>query len=302
MKPSLKNLAKLAYVTRRWDRYRRPVAHWFGRWLVGFLCGGRGRRPVGRLVMPYDRGMINVDVGTEVGYKIMFFGYHDAELARLIAHATSPGSTCIDVGANIGAYTLVMAFSAGREGRVIALEPNPEVASALLENIALNSLSNVEVVRAAVADSDGETVLYSYEPDAPNRMVSSLRPSPLAHRRVTVRAVSGRSLLETLNITSCDVIKIDAMGADLMVLRELSELIELHRPRLFVEYRRRAWSRFGADFSEALRLFRSWDYTLYVVARGLTRPFTDRVPDACNLLCIPRGKDVELGERRSSGL
>ncbi len=61
----------------------------------------------------------------------------------------------IDVGANVGYYALMAATRVGPSGRVIAYEPGPAPAARLRENVALNGLSNVTVVEAAVADRPG---------------------------------------------------------------------------------------------------------------------------------------------------
>ena len=288
MRLSLKNMTRLAHLTRRWDPYRTPLAYRFGQRLLGILCSRKGKeKPSGRVVMPYDKGLINVDLSTKMGYKIMFHGYHDAEMARLIRHVTPPGATCIDVGANIGAYTLVMAFATGPTGRVIAVEPNPEVASELRANLALNRLDNVAVVEAALTNKDGEAALYTCGEDAPNTMVSSLKSSHLTQREVRVKTLTGRTLQDAHNITRCDLIKVDVLGGEMAMLEELSPLIEQCRPSLFVEHRRPTWEGFGRRIEEAVEFTRALNYESYVVKEGLTRPLEDKAPDICNLFCVP---------------
>ena len=287
MKSNLQSIAELASFTRRWDPHRTPLAYRLARRVRRMLCHRKKHQPVGRLVIPYDRGVIKVDLGTKTGYEIMFQGYHDVEMARLLHCIVKPGSVCLDVGAHIGAWTLVMAFAAGPAGRVVALEPNPEVAAVLRSNLALNRLETVRVVEAAVAEQDGQAAFYTFEEGAPNRTVSSLQPFEFARRETSVRTVSGPTLLRTLDLARCDVLKIDTTGAELVVLRELAGLLETHRPAVFAEYRRRAWDRFGSKAEDCLELLRSLRYDVYIVKDGLTFPLEGDVPDDCNLLGVP---------------
>jgi len=243
--------------------------------------------------MPYDAGLINVDLSTKMGYEITFHGYHDEGLARLLQRAVKPGSVCIDVGANVGAYTLVMAFAAGPAGQVIAVEPNPQVADGLRQNVALNGLTNVRVIEAALSDQDGESTLNTFEQDAPNRMTSSLLRTQFATEGIRVKTVSGDAVVRELQGRTLDVAKIDCIGAEMIVLRQLAAAIERDRPFLFVDYRYRAWQRFGHRPEDAVELLRSWQYDVYVDKGPLTRPLEGEVPDKCNLVGIPASRRIE---------
>ena len=88
--------------------------------------------------------------------------------------------------------------------------------------------------------------------------------------------------------------EIDALGGEMLMLEQLSGLIEQCRPGLFVEYRRVTWERFGRRIEEAVEFTRALDYELYVVREGLTRPLEDKVPDICNLFCVPALKQSEI--------
>src|SRR5882724_8143015 len=71
-----------------------------------------------------------------------------------------PGATFVDVGANLGIYTLVASRIVGHSGRVIAFEPSSQSFSLLKANITLNGFTNVQVYPAAVSDKTGKAFLY----------------------------------------------------------------------------------------------------------------------------------------------
>lgn len=280
-------IAKLAYLTRRCDRHRNPIAHRLSRWWLRRRCHRKKHKPTGRFVMPYEGGLICLEVSDKIGYQVMFGGHHDVGMARVLRRLVRPGDICIDIGANIGVHTLIMAFAAGAGGRVIAVEPSPEVVANLRANVALNRLDNVCVIEAAIAEEDGEAAFYTFDADAPNRMVSSLQPYDHATRQSRVRTICGPTLLETAEVTRCEVLKIDCVGAEMVALKGFAGLITQSRPHVFVEYRFRAWDRFGNRIEEAVELLRSHGYLAYIIKDGLTFPLEGSVPDNCNLYGVP---------------
>jgi FkbM family methyltransferase len=78
----------------------------------------------------------------------------------LIEREVHEGDTVLDLGANIGYFTLQFARLVGPRGRVIAFEPDPVNANLLKRNVSLNGYHNVEIVRKAVADRTGESELH----------------------------------------------------------------------------------------------------------------------------------------------
>ena len=99
---------------------------------------------------------------------------------------------------------------------MIAVEPHPDIAARLAENVALNRLQNVQVIEAAVSDEDGSTTLYGYDEDNPSQGTSILKPGKRCGREIPVRTVSGPILLAEARLHRCDLVKIDVEGADIV--------------------------------------------------------------------------------------
>ena len=70
------------------------------------------------------------------------------------------GDVCIDIGANIGHHTIIMAHSAGPSGKVYAFEPIPYIREQMLESLGLNHIHTVEVRSEALSDEEGEMTLH----------------------------------------------------------------------------------------------------------------------------------------------
>jgi hypothetical protein len=89
-----------------------------------------------------------------------FFGFltglHERHITELLTRRVSRGATCVDVGANIGYFSAIMACLAGPQGRVVAYEPVPENFEVLKVNVKIAGAcgNNIVPVNAAVSDSD----------------------------------------------------------------------------------------------------------------------------------------------------
>jgi FkbM family methyltransferase len=286
MKPE--SIMRLSRLTRPVMRYRTPVIHRVLKWLLNILCPPAKKDNAVHLVASFDGGLINVDTSSSIEYHLLFRGCHEPEIVNLIKQVVRPGNFCLDIGANIGAHTLLMARMAGSTGHVIALEPHPGICHRLRQNICLNRLTNIEVVNAALADRDGTIDLYGFAADAFEQGISSLRPDHEAKTKIEVRAIRGATLVREQRIEACDFIKIDVEGAESLVLRELSDLISAHRPIILFEYRKQHWEKFASDVSPILSRLRAERYDLYYIRRNVTRPLgSNQPPDSCELFCLP---------------
>jgi FkbM family methyltransferase len=269
-------------------RYRTPIIYRILKWVLNVLCPPAKKETAVHLVASFDGGLIHIDTSSSIEYHLLFRGCHEPEVVNLIKQIVKPGDRCLDIGANIGAHTLLMARMAGLTGHVVALEPHPEICRRLRQNIALNRLTNVEVINAALAEKDGAIDLYGFVPGAFEQGISSLLPDDQAKAKISVRAIRGATLLREHRIASCDFLKIDIEGAESLALHELGELINAQRPVILFEYRKQHWQRFGAELDPVLRWLRAAGYDLYYIHRNVTRPLAGNAPPAsCELFCVP---------------
>src|SRR5205085_3237996 len=132
------------------------------------------------------------------------------------------GGTFIDVGANIGTFTIPAAKYVGSSGHVIAIEASPNVFSVLEKNVALNNAGNVQLVCAAAGASDGDTKFY---PAPVDHFGMGSRAPQFNATPITVQSVTLDSLAQSFNLSSVDLIKIDVEGFELDVLKGAGELL-----------------------------------------------------------------------------
>lgn len=169
-------------------------------------------------------------------------GSYEKDIADRLWSRLSPGDVFYDAGAHVGYYTLLGSRAVGSDGRVIAFEPLPRNLSYLRRHLALNEITNVDVVPAALRDRDGEVTLASE--DGPSKAKMSAGGS---------LSVSGRTM-DSLPLLPPDVVKMDVEGAEAEVLRGGLETLGEHRPLII-------FSTHGAELrSECYELLESIGY------------------------------------------
>ena len=115
-----------------------------------------------------------------VGHTIARTGNYAGEVSAALREQLAAGATFVDIGANIGWFSLLAASVVGPAGRVIAIEPNPNNVALLQHSAKDNSFDNIEVLPVAIADRAGAVAL---ETDGSNgRVIPIDGPPPVAGR------------------------------------------------------------------------------------------------------------------------
>jgi FkbM family methyltransferase len=172
---------------------------------------------------------------------------------RAFRAAVRPGVTVLDVGANVGAYTLMFAMWVGEGGRVYAFEPAPDARAGLRTHVALNGLdARVEIVESAMSSSAGSAPFALH----PSGGASSLSLSSVADAfHVVVDTDTIDNFCRTRAL-SPSVIKIDVEGSELDVLKGARHTLALPGMHAFVEFHPAAWALAGiapAEIEHELR-------------------------------------------------
>ncbi len=149
-------------------------------------------------------------------------GYWESWITTALARTLRPGWHCLDVGANHGYYTLLMADGVGPEGRVMPVEPTPRLAELLRETLDVNGFSNVEVAQQAASDRDGEKLQLVIPAHRSLNARLSQEAGP-TDEVVEVESTTIDAL--TADWPRVDLIKIDVEGAEESVWRGMQRTI-----------------------------------------------------------------------------
>jgi FkbM family methyltransferase len=176
----------------------------------------------------------------------------------------SPGSVFIDVGANMGIYTLVASKLVGEGGRVMAFEPSAQSFPILRQNIALNSLTNVCALPVALSDSAGKAWLY--HPGLPEG--NSLGRDPAwGNDAEEVSTETLDHIVEEASVKQVDVIKIDVEGAEELVMRGATKILTSMHPAIIFEVNPSYSALLGLSAQGASKLLQSLGYEILGLSR-----------------------------------
>lgn len=169
---------------------------------------------------------------------IGLFRDFEPETSALFGKIVKPGMTVVDVGANIGWYSLLSARLVGEKGRVIAFEPEPRNYKLMQTSITENDLKNIEAIRACVADYDGVARLSVAEKQP--GLHSIVRR--ISARSIEVKACTLDAALQVSGISHIDLLKIDTEGAEPLVIKGASKFILGGRcDNIIMEWNPDAW-------------------------------------------------------------
>lgn len=184
-----------------------------------------------------------------VSYKLLL---EARPIDQLVAYIR-PGSWVIDVGANIGVFTLKFAASLRAGGHVIALEPEAENFAALNRRVANSRFQAAVVTRRAAAVERSGTVHMKINTLHPgdHRLSSAGQPVP---------AVTLDALVAEFAAPPVSLVKIDVQGAEMRVLLGAEALLVRDRPTLFIEIDDGALRAQGSSATEVLCWLRERGY------------------------------------------
>jgi len=160
---------------------------------------------------------------------LMLDGYWESWCTEFMLNRIHPGQVAWDVGANLGYYAVLMADLVGQQGRVLALEPNPRLATLCARSLSLNGFwHNAEVQRIAAADVSGETLRFRAAISDPKngRLVEGAHQSGGDWDDDTLEVAVKAMRLDDLGKGPVDFLKIDVEGAEEKVWAGMQGLLD----------------------------------------------------------------------------
>ena len=226
-----------------------------------------------------------------IGKSIEHYGEYSIQEADLLQKLCRQGDIVVEVGANIGALTMMLARSVGDSGRVYAFEPQRIVFQTLCANMAINSISNVECFQAAVSSEAGHIFVPEIEYDKTKNFGDFQADAFVEGDRV-IKIV----LDDFLELPRFRLLKVDVEGMEYNVVMGAKKLIEKFHPILYVENDREEKAQQLIDY------IKSHDYRLFVHIPFLFNAANYAGNDenifgifaSRNMLCIHKSHNVSL--------
>lgn len=181
------------------------------------------RKPIRRRMDGFDI-FVRLD-DWAVGFSIALRGQYEPGVTAVFRDILKPGMTAVDVGANVGFFSLLASHCVGPTGTVIAYEPGPHNRELIQRSAQYNNF-NIQLHPAAVADKPG-TAHFTF--DDSNGQITT---NPSANT-ITVPTVTLDDHLA--HLPEIHLVKIDVEGAEPLVLQGMAKLLDQHHPALVIE-------------------------------------------------------------------
>ncbi len=212
-----------------------------------------------------------------IGGRVIKGDRWEPHFSRIIEGLPLEGTVALDIGANIGCNSVVLAKALGLTGVLVAFEPQRIPYQQLCGNIVLNGLFNVVAYNNAVGDEDGKIVeLDAVDYFAPFVNIGDTKIGR-GGDRVEMRSI------DSLNITNLSFMKIDVQGSELAVLRGAANTIMRERPLIFIEIEEVQCAKFSYSGVEIIKTLLQMEYALIHIKNDYPVDY----------LCVPREKGAE---------
>jgi FkbM family methyltransferase len=267
-----------------------------------------------RLLLPRSASECIVTTKLRLGYTMKvdlrslteslpaYTGDYDNRDIRACLNLLSSDSVALDVGANIGFWTVPIALKVSNRGHVHAFEPLPRNCERLRENLSLNGLGDTVCVHEIGLSDKPASVAISLREDFSEGSLTGNASIVIddEDRRfdcTTIEVDTLDRIFDSLHLGQVDFIKADIEGHEDRFLAGANSVISRFRPALFIEINEPYYQRRGIDVDE---IFQSWLSSYqYVCALRTARGWRIgeirmRKPVIDNLLFLPRERHTEL--------
>jgi FkbM family methyltransferase len=225
---------------------------------------------------------------------LSIYGVWEPLETELIKKEIKRGDVVLDIGANIGYYTLIFGKFVGEEGKVFAFEPEPNNFALLKKNVEINGYKNVILVQKAVSNKTGKIRLYL---NKDNMGAHTIYDSGDGHRCIEIEAIQLDDHFKDYD-GKIDFIKMDIEGAEGGAIQGMCNLLNKNQNvKIITEFWPSGCKRFGIGSEEYLKLLLELGFNLYEInvqekkikpvnIPKLLEIYTPEKQNYTNILCV----------------
>tara|TARA_B110000263_G_C15302252_1_gene508596 strand:+ start:918 stop:1853 length:936 start_codon:yes stop_codon:yes gene_type:complete len=181
----------------------------------------------------YKLALIPGDLG--ISSELMMFKTHEPLTTKLLSKELKKDMVCLDVGGNIGYYTLLESNIVGSGGKVIAIEPSPPNFQHLKKNLEIQDTKNVDAYNFAAGDVDGSVNFLVYQESNGSFTIPDGETTNLPGELIKVEAKRLDTFLNELKITNVDFVRMDVEGYEFHIIEGMKNTIEKCKPMFQIE-------------------------------------------------------------------
>ena len=227
------------------------------------------------------------------GNQIFYYGFCESNLAIFLLRIINAGDTFVDIGANIGYYTMLASYLVGESGKVLSVEATPRTFSTLEKNIRKNK--NITAVNIALSDSDQEITLMDYgskysgsnslNPKMPKEVADFIKTKGVEIKIKTTtldKFIKNKHFVPTF-------IKLDVEGYESNILKGMTKVLNNDRPIFSVEMcKHPEWK---DNVNETFKLLIDKHYVSFEISPlGYLKPITQDNYETIDIVFVPMEK------------
>jgi FkbM family methyltransferase len=203
----------------------------------------------------------------DIERNVFLLGVYDHSAARAFERLVPTGGTALDVGAHVGQFSLLAARASGRNGRVLAFEPQPYIRERLERNIQANGFSNITVLPLALSDTKGRRLFHTTDDDTNSGLAAlCATPTTCTDAHITVDTDTLDHVLADEDVTTVHAVKLDVEGGEASVLSGAQGMLKSQRPAVLFEANDIAVQ--GALVSPTVTILRRFGYSFFIAGRA----------------------------------
>ena len=245
---------------------------------------GSVSRPV--VIDNFDSDLkLNIDRGRAMGSAIYWTGFHEFREFLFLHRYLKPEMIFIDVGANLGEYTLFAAKRVTR-GRVLAFEPLPSIRTMLQKNITLNGFKNIDVYPFGLS-SKSETMSIHEFGDVHEGLATFYPGDRTSRLSVAVELKKLDDIITSVVPARIDFIKIDIEGSEFKALQGARLVISRYHPVFMIEINEITYAAAGFTVADIQAFFRDVGYKAYQIRKHGRIEKCEALPAFGNILFMP---------------
>lgn len=214
-----------------------------------------------------------LDLNETIDAAIYYEGCFEPHTTEAIRRLCRPGTTVLDIGANVGCHTLRFAQLVGPRGRVVAFEPMSQAFARLKKNVELNVFENIVLEKIALSNRSRKGEKIAMACSWPLYAVDDAHRHPLTRGLVVTDVVDFVTLDEYVRahgVARVDLIKLDVEGYEFQVLQGAVETLRSFRPVVIMELGIYLLAEAGDSLEDVVSFLSALGYAFYA-ERGLER-------------------------------
>ncbi len=224
----------------------------------------------------YKLKVIPGDLG--ISSELLMFKTHEPLTTKLLSKELKKDMVCLDVGGNIGYYTLLESNIVGENGKVIAIEPSPPNFQHLQKNLEMQNANNVDAYNFAAGDKDGDINFLIYEESNGSFTIPDGETTNLPGELIKVQAKKLDTFLDELKINHVDFVRMDVEGYESHIIDGMKNTIEKSKPMFQIEVHASLMGKEGTK--KFLRTFQEYGYEAkYYIPRDIDLPIIGTMND-----------------------